>query len=109
MTAAGISAGSIRAKDAAYGASNQLALSGAADQLTARDQADDLQFNRRMGAASTGRGIPGDVMAGYGQLADRFQNQADKWNTKAQGNYQAAGQFAASGIGAAGSMGGGKK
>ncbi len=106
--AGGFGASSTRAKDALYGASDQVALGGAAASLGARDQADDIQFNRRMGAASTGRGIPGDVMAGYGQLADRFQNQADKWSAKAQGNYQAAGQFAANGIGAAGSMGGRK-
>jgi hypothetical protein len=99
MTAAGIGAGSERSKDAAYGIANQVSLSGAADQLTARDKADDLQFNRRMGAATTGRGIPGDVMAGYGSLAERFQNHADKWNAKAQGNYNQAGQFTGQGMG----------
>lgn len=106
--AGGFGAGSTRAKDALYGAADQVALGGAAASLGARDQADDVQFNRRMGAATTGRGIPGDVMTGYGQLADRYQNQADKWSAKAQGNYQAAGQFAANGISAGmGAYGGG--
>lgn len=70
FAARGISPASGAAKAALRGLATTTALGQAGARIDARNAANDVAFNNRLGIVTTGRGQPGEIMRGYGALAD---------------------------------------
>ena len=90
LLASGNAPSSGRTVSTMRGIGDDVAQSDAGSRTGARAAVRDTMFNRKLGAMTTGRGIPGDVMAGENNLANRYGNEASAYGAQAAQNFQNA-------------------
>ena len=66
------------------------AITEASTRMGARQAGDDTSFSRRLGVMATGRGIPNQVMQGYGRLAQQQGQVADTYGQTAGNDFMNA-------------------
>lgn len=90
LSSAGVAPTSGNARQALQDAVNRAAVTEAGARTDARTALNDTMFNRRVGIATTGRGMPGQIMSGYGNLAQQSGTLASGYSELAGKSFGSA-------------------